>query len=445
MKNLKLLSLLVISLLISFILVPCGVSYTELQENKLMENQYDLVIISPRCYSEILQKFVEYKNSIGVHTFLKTTEEIYKEYFGFDNQEDIKFFIKDTYDIYNISYVLLIGDIRLNPPRYCYNNDSYFNKEPYFISDLYFADLYDNNKNFSSWDSDQDGLYGEWDGWTAEDHDISLTPEISIGRLPCCNHNEVKLIIHKIIQYEQQKFSKVWFNTFVVAGGDTYSEYTGYNGSQYNKIEGEIYTEEAIQVMKDFSSIRLWSSLGTLSSFNIITSINKGCGFVYFSGHGSSSVWLTHPYNSSKQIGRISNIMMSLLFNGRKLPVCIVGGCHNSQFDKRIQECWSWKLTSKPFGGAIAAIGCTGLGYNGIEYGGGGNDWLNLQFFKEYRNGTQVLGEIWKQAIFFYLETFSIDWNTPNGNKSSLDAKTVQEWVLIGDPSLRIGGYDENI
>ncbi|HMA83744.1 MAG TPA: hypothetical protein VKP59_05900, partial [Candidatus Thermoplasmatota archaeon] len=76
----------------------------------------------------------------------------------------------------------------------------------------------------------------------------------------------------------------------------------------------------------------------------------------------------------------------------------------------------------------------------GIEFGGGGSDWLELEFFKEYANGTTILGDIWKNVITKYVEEFPIDWNTPSAEKSSLDAKTVQEWALIGDPTLEIGG-----
>ncbi len=51
------------------------------------------------------------------------------------------------------------------------------------------------------------------------------------------------------------------------------------------------------------------------------------------------------------------------------------------------------------------------------------------------------LGEVWAKAITAYLNEYPIDWNTPAGADSSIDAKVVQEWILLGDPSLKIGGY----
>jgi hypothetical protein len=107
-------------------------------------------------------------------------------------------------------------------------------------------------------------------------------------------------------------------------------------------------------------------------------------------------------------------------------------------------ECWSWWLTRKVGGGSIATIGCTGLGYTkedkqGLGKEGGGN-WLNVQFFSEYGNDA-ILGEIWGKAITSYLEKFPINWNEKAFNDTALDAKTVEEWELLGDPSLKIGGY----
>ena len=145
---------------------------------------------------------------------------------------------------------------------------------------------------------------------------------------------------------------------------------------------------------------------------------------------------------------------MSFLSNEYKLPICLVGGCHNSEFTisptgiiKLIpfiswwKESWSWQLVSKPSGGSIATIGATGLCWYGVEYGGGGIDWLNIHFFKEYANNTVILGQIWKKTATHFIDNFPINWNTPSGGISSLDAKTAQEWTLLGDPSLYIGGY----
>ena len=68
---------------------------------------------------------------------------------------------------------------------------------------------------------------------------------------------------------------------------------------------------------------------------------------------------------------------------------------------------------------------------------------LEPQFFYQVGiNGSEYVGQAWGNAITDYLDEYSpIDWDTPNGSDSAIDVKTVQQWVVLGDPSLKIGGY----
>lgn len=53
------------------------------------------------------------------------------------------------------------------------------------------------------------------------------------------------------------------------------------------------------------------------------------------------------------------------------------------------------------------------------------------------------IGQVWKDVLTSYLQFFPINWETPSGGSHSINAKTVQEWTLLGDPSLAIGGYPD--
>jgi len=436
-------------ILLSFFSLPSITSKTN-DENSDNTSQIDLMIIFPIKFQNEIQPLIEHKQKMNIITTSLTTEFIFEEYNGLDKQEKIKNCIKQAYDELNISFVLLIGDFKDIPVRYVHNNDEFefFGNEYdyYFISDLYYADLYDENGVFQSWNTDGNDIYGEWNGEFAKDYDISLTPEVALGRLPCSIRFQLKIMIDKIIEYETSPKDDSWFNRFVVAGGDTYPEFPG--------NEGEQLTAKAAEIMSDFEAVKLWASTETLSTGSILREFSAGCGFIYLSGHGNAGTWVTHPPNSDVKIGKLTNLLIPLIRNKHKLPVCITGGCLNSQFDvyplrifydsyKYFTWCYSslsWKLTSSPYGGAIATIGNTHLSWMNIEYGGGGSNWLEIQFFREYVNGTMILGDIWKNAITSYVETFPIDWGTPSGKISSIDAKTVQQWVLFGDPTLRIGG-----
>jgi len=147
--------------------------------------------------------------------------------------------------------------------------------------------------------------------------------------------------------------------------------------------------------------------------------------------------------------------------NKDKLPVCVVSGCHNSQFDvclrrlfnystrwkqEYVPECWSERIIREPSGGAISCIGCTGLGYTKEDknsFKGGINE-LECAFFHAYgQDHITVLGDTWTAAVTWYGETYPVEWNSPGLGDSWIDAKVVQSWALFGDPSLQIGGLPQ--
>jgi hypothetical protein len=214
--------------------------------------------------------------------------------------------------------------------------------------------------------------------------------------------------------------------------------------------------------MTGFNIEKLWVSDGSFTGpKDVIKTISRGCGIMLFDGHASPLAWGTHPQNSEEFIYGLKLQHMWRLSNGYKLPVVVAGACHNAQFDVTPLnllddfglslshgtfpvECWAWKLTSKPFGGSIATISNTGLGMSKEDKDSmeGAGDFMDLQFFYIYGNDySDILGEIWGAAIDRYLDHFPVDWSTPAAGDYAIDAKTVQEWVLLGDPSLKIGGY----
>jgi hypothetical protein len=423
---------------------------------------YTFLIVTPNKFVKELYPLVRHKSDVGVSTRLVTLTEVYEQMFwhGRDDAEKIKYYIKTAVEEWGIKYVLLVGDFRSMPIRYCYNADvnSGFN-EPRFISELYYADIYDSNGDFSSWDSNDNGVFGEWFNDSAEDRDIDLYPDVYVGRLACRTKFEVKTMVKKIINYETNTYGKDWFNKIVVIAGDTYPESLNPNWTGY---EGEENTIRVLENMTGFEHVRLWTSDGTFTGTrDILREVNKGCGFIYLDGHANPFSWGTHPPNDADTyVDGLSVLSMSRLRNKNMLPVCVVGGCHNLQFDVHfaklledpwyyltwIPECWGWKLTRKVGGGSIATIGCTGLGMTKEDKDSfsGAADFLEPTFFYEYgTNGTDILGEVWGKAITDYLDEYPIDWDTPAAWDYAIDAKTVQQWVILGDPSLKIGGYNK--
>lgn len=463
--------------LISGIFPVIGVN-NRIEENLLDDNlnekkcnnkdTYKLLILTPKKFEEELNPLINHKERLGISTKLVTLDDLYnseKSKLGRDDQEKIKYYIKSAIEEWEIKYVLLIGGkkgqlpIWLFPVRYVSMGNSW---EPHIISDLYYADIYDESGiNFSSWDSDGDGEYGEWYyGEEPEDKYIDLNPDIAIGRLPCRNKIEVNIVVEKIIEYETNAYGKSWFKDMIAIAGDTYPEF---QNPAWKGYEGEYYADLAIENMTGFNPIKLYTSDGTFSGkSDVLNAINNGCGFLYFVGHGNPMTWSNHPPNNKTFLDGLSVQDMYKLKNKDMYPICVVSGCHNNQFDVSILkildklavyrgeatfECWGWIMTRKIDGGSIATLGCTALGYTKEDkstFKGGINE-LEVSFFRNYgHNNIEVLGDTWSAAISWYLNTYPIDWDTTEENKIRdlwVDTQVPQSWILFGDPSLKIGGY----
>ena len=147
---------------------------------------------------------------------------------------------------------------------------------------------------------------------------------------------------------------------------------------------------------------------------------------------------------------------MKKIKNTDKNPVVVVGGCHNAMFNVSLiptlldprneknmhcygvptPECWAWVVAKYPRTGAIATMGNTGYGYGILGAGctsNGVDNWITTEIFVQYGEGKDILGETHSSAIESYIQNIGL------GDLG--DKKTVTQFVLIGDPSLQLGGY----
>jgi len=430
------------------------------------KGENDLLIISPSEFTKLLTPLAEHKNNIGVKTKIVSLDEVYDQSNGRDNQEKIKYYIKSAVENWGTKYVLLVGGIKGQtskwnlPVRYSHvliPEGTQEVIEPEFISDLYYADIYDGEGNFSRWDSNDNGVFAEWN--TKYKDRTDLYPDVYLGRLPCRNKREVRIMVDKIINYEKNKASENWFKRIILVSGDHWDD-------PDHITEGILIMEKASEIMSDFEPVKLYATeKNKLLVKDINKALNKGAGFAYFCGHGASTVWGIHyPPNAQGWAPTLTRlqiipfytpIYMNFLRNKNKLPVTIVGGCLNGKFDISLSQnfkkmklnlfgnCWAWKLTSKKGGGSIATIANSGLGthamgdadHNSVnDYLEILDGWLELKFLKLYaEEHSRILGMNHGQAITEYLHRFL-------GNNDEMDAKMVQQWILFGDPSLKIGG-----
>lgn len=481
----KIVGIFVCMLMIATAVPAAGAMNTATNEknvHKLSKSSYDMVIIAPKKFSGALQKLIDHKNAHGINTTLKTTEDIYNEYTGVDKPEQIKYFIKDALETWHIKYVLLVGGMKSHfvgdakddvnqgtqdwnvPVRYTNVDDGY--ERGGYISDLYYADIYDSHGNFSSWDSNGNGIFGEWKGMQKDI--IDFYPDVYLGRLACRNTFEVKIVVNKIIKYESTPADLSWFNKLVVIGGEQWNDV----GTNY--LEGEVMCDKVISLMPGFTPVKIYASnrdTGGLvpTAEDITTTVSQGCGFLYLAGFGNPYTWSTHwPGDFNTWLSGVGMMNFSKIKNKEKLPICIAGGNWLNQFNvtvlscmknpvgmnvfvkQPVPECWGWWLVQKMNGGTIATIADAGgtYGYEGesgdINHDGvnepdcieGASGYMTTQFFKIYNQSHALLGQVFGDTITQYLDTFP-------GMSDQVHTHVVETWTLLGDPSLMIGGYTD--
>jgi len=439
--------------------IEISITYEKSEIKEGYSDNYDLVVITPSEFYSNLQPLVDHKNSYEIETKLVMLEEIYGNFSGRDDAEKIKYFIKHAVEEWDTHYVLLIGGVKKLPTRTTYA--SWW--EPNILSDLYYGDIYNSEYKFCSWDSNDNNKFGEieYEDTPTEINNIDgvdLYADVHVGRLACTDKSEVDISINKIINYERETNNQLWFKKIVLAGGDTFPPGKGALPFVY---EGEITNIKVAQQLPDFEHIKLWSSKHNLNAITFNREISKGAGFVSYAGHGFEHGWGTYKANSLKRKMDITQPLyympfIEYLHNQNKLPIIFFDACLTAKLDFNITDldeyyhnpirlltiftrleydpsifypCFAWSFVKEEDGGAVATVGSTRTAYTWVDKEGvyAGAGYLDVHFFKAYEEGVTA-GEMLTQAQNDYI------------NNVYRDYFTIEEFILLGDPSLGVGG-----
>ena len=432
-------------------------------QEKLMETsqEKDLLIITPDSYEHMLDQFISHKEGYGFTVHVETVNDIYQTYPGRDHAEKIKYCVKNAIEEYDTTYVLLIGDIKQLPIRETNAYPWSGNHGNGILTDLYYSDIYDSQLSFCSWDANQNNLFGEVDfekfpfTMDADLDDVDLYADVHIGRIPCSTNDELQIILNKIMTYETTTYDQTWFQNILLAGGDTFGLS---KGSPLNVFEGEITNIKVGQQVPEFNQIRLWASNRNLHAWTFNQVISKGVGFVSYAGHGFEHGWGTYHPNAVLDGNLIFYFTpyLNYLKNENKLPIIFFDACLTAKLDFNISDMidyfgwkarlvnffaggytseelldvFAWAFLKLEQGGCVANIGATRSAYTFVDKNGvyAGAGYLDVHFFKAYAEGVTV-GEM--------LTATQRDY----ANNVGKDFFTIEEYLLLGDPSLQVGGY----
>ena len=288
-----------------------------------------MVIVTDTSFLKDLQPLIQWKTQKGYKLDVLTM--------GANSAGTTFTQIKNTLTrIYNEStesnpppeFLLIVGDVSKVPP---------YNEGTGSVTDMY---------------------YGEFTG------NGDYIPEMYIGRIPVSKKSDLKNVVKKIIQYEKFEFAdtnKFYSKALATAGfDDSHANYMNgqirYALQNYlnltNKISEQHFYDTDYLTSNEFLTARL-----ALRKDSIINIINKGTGFINYSGHGDENGWLHLSINTGD----------SLKFrNTNMYPFIISNACRTAQFTLN-NSFGNWTVIAADKG-AVGFIGCSRDSYWDEDY-----------------------------------------------------------------------------
>lgn len=365
---------------------------------------YDYVIITNDTLQPTFQNLANWKNSRGISTVIVSTSYIYPNYTGTDNQEKIRNFIIDAYNNWNITYVLLGGDVEIIPHRGVYGyvmSSSGPISDTNIPCDLYYAGLSGN------WNADGDTIYGEGGGGGggASGEEADFTYEVYVGRASVSNTTETTNFINKVIAFESgppPSLASMWGAQLDGStwGGDHKDQISSYFPGAY------------------FIS-KYYDKNGTANTTNWVASVNAGQNFVNFGGHGNTGS-MTHITSGNVD---------TMITNTSNFCLVYSWGCYCASFD--LGDCIAEHFVNNSTG-AFAYVGNSRYGW----YFSGSTSGTSHQFDKEFFDA------IFNENILDAGHTLA---DSKQDRQGSVGSTGPDRWVyfelnLLGDPETPLLG-----
>jgi len=429
-------SVILIGLL--FVTVVAGALKIQSIRAELPPTRLDNLIITASDLEAAATRLAQWKNSCGIPSKVLNVSWIYSHYGGVDEPEKIRNCIKDYHSNFKTKYVTIFGDTDKVPIRYVYVPDTIETKIP---TDLYYADL-----NYS-WDDNRDGVYGDLGNDTMDG-----VPDVYVGRIPASFNNTAEDVVTKIIQYKEN-FNPTddWVKRIVLAAGESEGNMT----SDFSDFVAEYISHTIL----DKNIVKLYQSFGNLTTGALASQIDEGSFFLNFAGHSGNGLieellgivpeawifyWRLFPliYEGFGWHDALDRT------NSLKLPVVVTMSCSSAKVDWTSSlgdlvrgECLGEYFVMNPHGGAIAYFGSTGIAWapdQSPQYEL--MTAMNLWVYRVFHYGYTNLGAMWGESISRYVKEHQLNEifynnSTPIGY---LNEKTVMEFILLGDPTLRI-------
>jgi len=347
-------------------------------------SEYDILFISNQATLPYFDDYIYFKESTGYIVKSITTEDIYANYTGQDDQEKIRNCIIDYYTNYGIMAVILGGDADpTNAPHRIVPHRGFFGTvdNDYDVpADMYYACL------DGSWNDDGDSKWGE----PGED---DLFGEVIVGRMCIDSQTEADNMINKHILYQDDPVTADIEKALMVGesldastwGGDSKDD-VAYGSSNYGYTTVGVSPNFTVEEL--YERDMNWDKYDIFDQFN-----NTGCNLLNHLGH-SNTTYNMKMYNSDVNTNNFTNDGIS-----RGYSIGYSQGCYNGSFDNRntsagsyTEDCFSEKITTIETA-EVANVGNSRYGLYSPGTTNGASQYFDRQFYDAiFGEGLTMIG-----------------------------------------------------
>lgn len=409
--------------------VKAIVSNPEMTENYIFNNHrdddpVDMLIITKGTFVTAFTEYANYKRQRGFLTEIVTTEDIYTNYPGSDNQEKIRNGIKHYYENHGIIYVILGGDSDpqnasqfIIPHRGFYVNTGFGTIDEDIPSDMYYACL-DGNWNNNG------------NGWFGEPGEEDIFAEVIIGRMCIDSNVEVQNMINKLIKYQDTPVLADIEKALMIGEALDANTWGGnYKDEVANGSSNNGYVTAGIS--PNFNVNRLYEMNGNWTPPQVYQEFNTvGINLLNHLGHADVG------YNMKMSLSDLTTTNFQNNGVNRGFVIHYSQGCYNGSFDNRgssgsysNSDCFAEKFTTMETA-AVASLSNSRYGWYAQGSTNGPSQIFDRKFFNAiFGKGIAEIGtangDSKEDAASFILSNRVNRW-------------CAYEITLFGDPSMSI-------
>jgi hypothetical protein len=290
------------------------------------EIQADYVVVMHEDFAAGIQPLVEWRSSLGLAVRVVTTTEVYDQFsYGLVDPAAIRDLLRYAHTHWREpapQYVLLVGDAS-------YDYKDYLGGPNKGLLPSYQIDTVLGGQTSS-------------DNWFVALDEEDILPDMAIGRLPVQTAEEARVVVDKIIAYEQSAPQGDWRRRVLLVA----------DGQDPNfAVQADALADESVP--RPYEVVKVYAASLDEPRDVVARELAEGNLVVNYTGHGSIDAWSEDRLFCSQDAASLAN-------DGRQ-PMTIMMSCLLGFFDHPERQALAEELLLAENGGAIAVLAPSSL------------------------------------------------------------------------------------